>query len=139
VRTLTKEQVQKLTPDQQVAVATMEAEHVRARQRLIERAGPSKARDIVVGLLMGVAAGLAVLSTVIPRALPLSIITLVGLVGVITTGINRRLDALLQLLHPDASGLPDSQLYDTQRAPSSHRGPSESLGSSGVGREPSVS
>jgi hypothetical protein len=136
VRTLTKEQVQRLRPDQQVAIATMEAESVRAKQQLIDRAGPSRTRDAVTGLLAGAALGLAIFSFVQPRALAFSIISLVALVNVHIVGINRRLDALLQLLHPDLSVLAEAEQQDAQHAASPNSGPVKPSADSGVSDRP---
>jgi xanthosine utilization system XapX-like protein len=111
----TPEQVDNPTSDQKLAIGKMEAERIRARQHLMDRAGLSRGRDVVAGVLMGAAVGLAMFSLIQPKALAFSIIALTGLVGVHIAGINQRFDALLQLLHRDPSGLAAEQHRDAQQ------------------------
>ena len=54
--------------------------------------------DIVNGLLMGGAMGLAMLSTFEPRLLQFAIFAAVALIGLRANELSRRIDAVLQLL-----------------------------------------
>jgi len=101
MKTLSKDEVRKLTPEQQEAIGIMEAQRVRTRQQLVERARGYRGMNLIVGLLMGVAMGLAIYSVVTPRALLFAIIAVTALVGLHAAGLNRRLDALMQLLEHD--------------------------------------
>jgi type IV secretory pathway TrbD component len=76
--TLTKDEVRKLTPEQQVALGGMEVQRVQARQQLLKRA--RRGMSVSAGLLTGLAGGLTILSTAIPRALPFAIIAAIWLV-----------------------------------------------------------
>lgn len=100
--TFTKERVQKLPPDQQEAIAHLVIQQLEARQQLLERARRYRGMIAFGGLLTPLAFGLAVLSTSIPRALPFAVIVVCGLVVFHVDGVNRRLDALLQLMETDA-------------------------------------
>jgi|SRR5579872_3918084 len=99
--TLTKDEVRKLTPEQQEAVGIVEARRIWLRQQLLERARRYRGMNVIAGLLMGAAGGLAVFSAAMPRALPFAIIAVTALVGFHAAGLNRRLDALMQLLDDD--------------------------------------
>jgi len=99
--TLSKEEVRKLTPKQQEAIGSVEAQRVRTRQQLVERARGYRGMNVIGGLLMGVPMGLAIYSVVNARALLFAIIAVTALVGFHIAGLNRRLDALMQLLDHD--------------------------------------
>src|SRR6266567_8393555 len=98
MKTLSKDEVRKLTPEQQEVIGIVEAQRVRARQQLVDRARGYRGMNVIVGLLMGVAMGFAIYSVVNPRALMFAIIAVAALVGFHAAGLNRRLDALTQLL-----------------------------------------
>src|SRR5262245_10544398 len=98
MNTLSREQIQKLSPEEQVALADFEAQEVRVHQRLVSRAGVSVPRDIFAGLLAGLAAGLAIYGLAQPKAIPFAIIVVIVFVGVHVKGIHNRLDALTQVL-----------------------------------------
>jgi len=97
--TLSKEEVRKLTPEQQEAIGSVEAQRVRTRQQLVERARGYRGMNVIGG--MGVPMGLAIYSIVNARALLFAIIAVTALVGFHIAGLNRRLDALMQLLDHD--------------------------------------
>jgi phage shock protein PspC (stress-responsive transcriptional regulator) len=99
---LTKDQVQKLSPEQQAELARIEAEHVRARHEIVNKARRDQGTDIPAGVVMGVAGGLAIYSTVEPKAFQFVWIAVIALVGHYAGKINRRLDALMELLDKDA-------------------------------------
>ena len=101
MKTLTKDEVRKLAPEQQEALATVEAQRVRRRQQLMERARGHRGLNVIVGLLMGVAMGLAIYSVANPRALVFAIIAVTALVGFHAAGLNQRLDALMRPLEQD--------------------------------------
>lgn len=98
MKTLSKDDIGKLTPEQQEAIGSLEAQRIQMRQQLVERARRYRGMNVLAGLLMGVALGLAILSVAIPRALPFAVIAVTALVGFHAAGLNRRLDALMQLL-----------------------------------------
>jgi hypothetical protein len=94
--TLSKDQVRKLTPEQQEALGAAEVHRIRSRQQLLERG--RRGMSPAAGLLTGLALGLAGLCIAIPRALPFAIIAVIGLVTFHATRLYRRLDALTELL-----------------------------------------
>jgi len=94
--TLTKDQVRQLTPEQQEALGDLEVQRLRSHQQLLKRARGGI--GATAGLLMGLAGGLAILSTAIPRILPFAIIAVIALVGFLAGRLNRRLDAVIRLL-----------------------------------------
>lgn len=98
--TLTKDQIRNLPPRQQEALAEAEVGRVNSRQQLLERA--SRGMSAWAGLLMGLTGGLAILSVVIPRILPIAIAAVVSLVGYLTSRIYRRLDAMMELFAQDS-------------------------------------
>ena len=71
------------------------------RQQLMERARHYRGMNVVGGALMGVACGLATYSIADPRAMLFAIIAVTALVGFHVAGLNKRLDALIQLLDHD--------------------------------------
>jgi len=98
MKMLSKEEVRKLAPEQQKALGNAEAQRVRMREQLVERARRYRGMSLIAGLLMGAAMGLAMFGLFDARALVFAVIAVTGLVGFHTTGLNRRLDALMQLL-----------------------------------------
>jgi hypothetical protein len=99
--TLSKDQVQKLPPDQQDAFARMLVEDTQSRLQLLQRARRYWGMSVFGGLLTGLGSGLAILSAIIPRALPFAIIVVSGAVAFHAAGANQRLDALMELLEAD--------------------------------------
>ena len=88
---LTKEQIEKLTPEQQEDLPSLELRRDRIRQRLLERA---RKQSWVLIVLQVVALAGALIS-------PWLLVSVLGLAAAIvfqTIGINRRLDALVKLL-----------------------------------------
>ena len=61
MNTLKREEVLKLSPEEQIALAQFEAEWVRTRQQLIGQAELSAPRDFLAGFLAAIATGLAIL------------------------------------------------------------------------------
>src|SRR3954468_25002640 len=92
---LTKDEVRKLAPAQQEALATMELQRMRMKRELVERARGRRGIGMIVveGLLVAVPCGLAMLSIAIPRLLPFAVIAVSCEVGFYVAGLNRRLDA----------------------------------------------
>ena len=74
MKTLTKDEVRKLTPEQQEALGTVEAQRIRTRQQLLDRARGYRGLKMIVALLMAVAMGLGIYSVANPRALVFAII-----------------------------------------------------------------
>ena len=107
MKTLTKEEVGKLTPEQQEALGSMEVQHIRSRQQLLARA--RRGMNVAIGLFTGLASGLAILGVAFPRVLPFAIIALVCLVTVHATRLNQRLDALLELFDEDIKRVTERQ------------------------------
>jgi len=103
MQALNKDEVRELTPEQQEAIGIVEAQRVRTRQQLVERARGYRGGRVTVGLLMGVAMGLAIYSVANPRALLFAVIAVTALVGFHAAGLNRRLDALMRLLERDVN------------------------------------
>ena len=80
---LTKDQVRKLTPEQQEAWGDKELKRLQVRHELLERArrGMRVGAGLWTGLLTGLAGGLPILCVALPRALPFAIIAVVYLVN----------------------------------------------------------
>ncbi len=99
--TLTKDQIAKLTPEQQETLDSIEAQRVLRRLRLIEQARGYRGFHLVP-LLMGVVAvvlyGFGGFDSVIMRQFsPYFIVVLLCLIEFHAYGTNRRLDALMEL------------------------------------------
>ena len=93
----TKDQVRKLTPEQQEAIGSMEAERIRSRQQLLEQVR----RDSMgagTALLMGFVSAIAMLGIVFPRVLPVAIIAAIGFAAFLAGRLTRRIDLLIRLL-----------------------------------------
>jgi type IV secretory pathway TrbD component len=97
--TLTKDQVRKLPPEQQEALASMEVQRFHSRHQLLERA--RRGMTVVAGLMTGLAGGLPILCVAYPRLLPIAIVGVVGLVTFHVSRLHRRLDAVMELLDED--------------------------------------
>ena len=105
--TLTKDQIQKLSPEQQADVAVLELERARVRQRLLEQARSCRGQTIVADVLVGfVMAPLILLPGF--RSSPIGSLLLLISIGSLWVGtvlrinlINRRIDALVKLLEHD--------------------------------------
>jgi hypothetical protein len=104
---LTKEQIQKLTPEQQEAVASLALDGARRRTLLLERARRYRGQVWVPALAPAIlllvfflwgARNLPWSDPVIPFAM---VMIVDGIMQVQITGINRRLDALIELLEAD--------------------------------------
>jgi hypothetical protein len=111
---LSKEAVQKLLPEQQEHIAKMELRRMQMKQELFERAqgrrGLGILGGIIEGVLIAVPGSLALLSLVFPRLLPFAVIAVSIEVGFLVARVNRRLDALMQLLDSDISNnAPESE------------------------------
>lgn len=98
---LTKDQIQKLPPEQQEAFAQLLVQHVQSRQRILERARRYRGMGFIGGGVMGLGYGLAILSFSMPRALPFAIMVVSISATIHAAGLNRRVDALMELLETD--------------------------------------
>jgi hypothetical protein len=103
MKTLTQEQVQQLTPEQQAAIATMELRRVQKHQRLLKQAHESRYFSFASAVGLAVAYGAAAISRA-PLWLQMSILGLVMAILFQGLGVNRRLDALMELLEDERDG-----------------------------------
>ena len=92
---LTKDQFRNLPAEQQEALATAKLQRVRSREQLLERA--RRGMSVWAGVWTGLAGGLAIMSTALPRVLPFAILAVSFLVGYHASRIYRRLDAIMEL------------------------------------------
>jgi hypothetical protein len=114
--TLSKDEVRKLSPDQQDAFARMVVRYTQSRLQLLERARRYRGMNVLGGLLTGLGCGLAILSTSMPRALPFAIFAVSSAVGFHAAGVNRRLDALIELLEADIRRATETEKTDDKTA-----------------------
>ena len=94
---LTKDQIEKLTPEQQEAYASSLASDFRRRHELMELARQRWTYRVAAGLLFAASVGMAILVNQKPFA-PFCIILLAVLIQIHATVLNQRLDALVELL-----------------------------------------
>jgi hypothetical protein len=101
---ITKDQMQQLTPEQQETLASIEVQHAKTRQRLLKQARHYRAMSWLPALVILPLYLVPVLITN-PKYGSLSIIcvgmSLWFLIQFHATGVNRRLDALMELLEAD--------------------------------------
>ncbi|HZM01462.1 MAG TPA: hypothetical protein VFC44_00440 [Candidatus Saccharimonadales bacterium] len=102
MKTLTQEQIQRLTPEQQTDLATLELRRVQRHQRLLKQARES--RHFIFACVGGaaVAYGAAAISRA-PVWSQVSIFALAMAIVVQALGVNRRLDGLMDLLEDERS------------------------------------
>jgi hypothetical protein len=113
--TLTRDQIEMLTPDQQTALASLEARHLRIRMELLEKARGYSGFYVVPTLLFLSAGAIGVFHSDNARLVPLCIIGLACLVQFHAAGLNRRLDALMELLDHDSKKTTESEQRDDDR------------------------
>ena len=95
---LTKDQIRQLTPEQQEAIATVEATRMKKRQKLLACARGSRIGLIVIPFMLVVAIfGLGYFKLPLQNILMFLAICVWSLFMV----INRRLDAMMELLEDD--------------------------------------
>ena len=102
--TLTKDQIQKLSPEQRGAVAALELDRAKARQRLLDQARSCRDQEIVTCVLVVCVMFLLMLLESF-RSSFIGSLLLVMSIGAVFVGtgiqinlINRRIDALIRLL-----------------------------------------
>jgi type IV secretory pathway TrbD component len=100
MKTLTHEQIQQLTPEQQTDLATVELRRVQKRQRLLKQARESRYFIFASAGGVAVAYGAAAISRA-PFGLQISIFALAMAILVQAVSVNRRLDALMELLEDE--------------------------------------
>jgi len=100
MNTITKEQIQQFTPEQQAAVATMALRRVQKRERLLKQARQSRYSIFGCAGLLAIAYGLAVYFRA-PFWMQMSIFVLAMAILAQSVAINRRLDAMLELFEDD--------------------------------------
>ena len=98
--TLKKEQILRLTPEQQADVATLELRRAQKRERLLKQARQSRYFIFASASGLALAYGAAVVSGA-PFWLQMSIFLMAMAILIQSVGINRRLDALMELLDDD--------------------------------------
>jgi hypothetical protein len=103
MNTLTHSQVQRLSPEEQHNFALLEIQGVRKRRQLLEKARHYPGQRWLPALVPGILFLLTIWMS--ERWLPVCIICLVSslwlLIQFHATGVNRRLDALMELLDPN--------------------------------------
>jgi hypothetical protein len=100
---ITKDQIQQLTPEQQEALASIEVQRAQKRQQLLEQSRRYRAQQWLPALVLSILLLLPVFT--FQRFFSFCIICLAVslwfLIQFHAAGINRRLDALLELLESD--------------------------------------
>ena len=100
MNTITKEQIQQFTPEQQAAVATMALRRVQKRERLLKQARQSRRSIFATAAMLALAYGMAVFLKA-PPLLQLGVFVLAMAIMMQSIAVNRRLDALLELFDDD--------------------------------------
>lgn len=101
MNTLTKEQIRQLTPEQQEAIGTLEACRIKRQQQLLEYARGYRGKVVVpVGFFL-VALSLYYFHAATPVLVVFGVFGFWALIQLHVTGINRRLDSLMELLESD--------------------------------------
>jgi hypothetical protein len=101
MNTLTKEQIQKLTPEQQDAFGAAEAHRVQQQLKLLDQARKYHGQFVAPSLAAVAAITLGYFHASMRTWLVFGFISLWLLFVFHITGVNRRLDALLKLLEKD--------------------------------------
>jgi hypothetical protein len=97
--TITKEQIQQFTPEQQAAVASMALRRVHKRERLLKQARQSRRSIFATAAMLALAYCVAVAQK--PPLLQLGFFALAFAIMMQAVAVNRRLDALLELFDDD--------------------------------------
>jgi fatty acid desaturase len=100
MNTITKEQIQQFTPEQQAAVATMALRRVQKHERLLKQARQSRRSIFATAAMLALAYGVAVFQKA-PPLLQLGVFVLAMAIMIQSIAINRRLDAMLELFEDD--------------------------------------
>jgi hypothetical protein len=100
MNTITKEQIQQFTPEQQAAVATMALRRVQKRERLLKQARQSRRPIFATAAMLALAYGVAVFQKASPL-LQLVVFVLAMAFMMQSIAVNRRLDAMLELFEDD--------------------------------------
>jgi hypothetical protein len=105
MRLLTKDEVRKLTPEQQEILGDIEVQRMRSGGELMKRAR----RDLSISraLLTALVCGLAMFCISFPRLLPITIIVAVAVPMFHIDRVHRRLDAVMELLNREIKGAAD--------------------------------
>jgi Flp pilus assembly protein TadB len=98
--TLTKNEILRLTPEQQADVAKLELRRAQKRERLLKQARQSRYFILPSGGGLALAYGAAVFSGA-PFWLQMIIFVMAMAILIQAVGINRRVDALMELLNED--------------------------------------
>ena len=101
MNTLTKEQIQELTPEQQETVATLEARRTQQMQELLAQARHYPGQRWMPALVMGALYLACVFAT--QQLVPVFVgVSLWFMIQFHAAGVNRRLDALTKLLRNES-------------------------------------
>jgi len=100
MNTLTKDQIQQFTPEQQAVVATMALRRVQKRERLLKQARQSRYSIFATAAMLAIAYGVAAFQKA-PPLLQLGFFVLAMAIMIQSIAINRRLDAMLELFEDD--------------------------------------
>lgn len=98
MNTLTKDQIRRLTPEQQEAIALMEVTRIKKRQKLLACARGSRRALVVVPFMLVV---FVFGVNYFKLSLPNTLFLLAMCIWSVFTVINRRLDAMMELLESD--------------------------------------
>jgi len=98
---LTKEQVRQLTPEQQELLGSLEAARIRRQQQLLTQARGYRGKLIVPVLAMMILLGLFYGGAHLIVLVVTSLLVVWMVIQFHVNGLNRRLDALLELLETD--------------------------------------
>jgi hypothetical protein len=103
MNTLTKDQIQRLTPEQQEMLATIEVQKTQKREQLLVRARRYRGQQWIPVLVLCILYFVPIFT--FEKFLPYCIIFLAMslwfLIQFHAAGVNRRLDALMELLESD--------------------------------------
>ena len=99
---IAKDQLQRFTPEQQETIATLEATRIKKRQELIEQARHYRGRQWFPLVVMGISLLACAFTSHHQGILPyLAGIVLWILIQFHAAGVNRRIDALIELFQTD--------------------------------------
>ena len=103
MKTLTEEEIKRLTFEQQTELATVELRRVQKHQRLLKQARESRYFIFASAVGLAAAYGAAAISRA-PFWLQMSILGLAMAILFQGLGVNRRLDALMELHEDERDG-----------------------------------
>jgi len=111
MNTLTRDQIRQLTPEQQETIGTLEARRIKKRQQLLEYARGYRGKVVVPAVFVVAALGFYYFRAPTPILVAVGVVGFWTLIHFHVTGINRRLDALMELLESDKK-IGDEDIHD---------------------------